>query len=41
LVELDGHDPSAMGFVEMQHRIKNATKLGFIDLVQLKLRLSL
>lgn len=41
LVDLDGHDPSEMGFLEMQHRIKNATKLKFVDLVQLKLRLSL
>lgn len=40
LVELDGNDPSDMGFVDMQHRIKNASKLAFVDLVKLKLRLT-
>jgi len=38
LVDLDGRDPSDIGFVDMQHRIANATKMGFSDLVRLKLK---
>lgn len=40
LVELDNRDPSSMGFEEMQTRIRHARMLSFVDLVQLKLRLS-
>jgi DNA primase len=38
VVELDGKDPSEIGFVRMQYLIKNATKLSFVDLLQLKMR---
>jgi DNA primase len=38
IVELDGKDPSEIGFPRMQYLIKNATKLNFVDLLQLKMR---
>ena len=39
LVDMAGHDPSQVGFEEMQRRIKAATKLSFVDLIHLKLKL--
>jgi len=40
VVQLSGKDPSNIGFEEMQHLIKSATELSFMDLMKLKLRLS-
>lgn len=39
VVELNGKDPSSLGFAATQHLIQNAKKLGFSDLMELKLRL--
>jgi DNA primase len=40
MVPMDGKDPSAIGFDDMQTRIKSAEKITFASLVHLKLQLS-
>ena len=40
MVPMDGKDPAAIGFAEMQHRIKAARQLTFASLVELKLHYS-
>jgi ribosomal protein L37AE/L43A len=39
VVELSGKDPSIIGFSEMNKLIKNSHKLGYMDLMKLKLRM--